>query len=63
MQVLDLMEAISSVPRERIRIMDVRGFKDAGHELEIVMGPRLLQRLIRAWIPPKPKIRKAAWKG
>ena len=32
--VLDLMEAISSVPRKRIRIMDLRGFKDAGHVLK-----------------------------
>ena len=28
------MEAISSVPRKRIRIMDVRGFKGAGHVLK-----------------------------
>ena len=32
--VLHLMEAITSIPRKRIRIMDVRGFKDAGHVLK-----------------------------
>ena len=32
--VLDLMEAITSIPRKRIRIMDVRSFRDAGHVLQ-----------------------------
>ena len=32
--VLDLMEAITSIPRKRICVMDVRGFKHAGHVLK-----------------------------
>ena len=32
--VLDLKEAITSIPRKRIRVMDVRSFKDAGHVLK-----------------------------
>ena len=32
--VLDVMEAITSIPSKRIRVMDVRGFKDAGHVLK-----------------------------
>ena len=32
--ILDLMEDITSVSRKRIRLMDVQGFKDAGHVLK-----------------------------